>query len=264
MRCVLLERVIVVDSQNQPEPTEPDPFTGNSEGSIKRCHVRWLEWVCAARWRTLVAWIALSVAAAAIFSSRLGTGLYHGLLHVADELPRRLPLPIHVIDLPEVWWVSLIMFAFMWFQPLLLRLDSSRTCAWIAAFTVSPVIGAMVHYQKLAGFIALFPYIVGTTAALTSTLLLIGQRTRPWLGFLAGLAVMLGLLAASAYVFALRGGPESWAGVTSSNVGLPGLYPMVVVSAVRPSLLVIMFGNVLFGLPLIFGTKPITRHVVHA
>jgi len=204
------------------------------------------------------------VAAVSIFSSGFGKGIYHSFQLVAGEVPFGLPLPVDSRDLPEIWWASLTLFAFTWFQPLLLRLDSNRTTAWIAVFTASPIVGAMIHYQKLAGFMALFPYIVGITSALTSSLLLIGQRTRPWLGLLAGFAFMLGLLSASAYVSGLRGRPEPWAGLTTRHVDLLdgmafALYPMTLVSELRPSLLVIMFGNVLFGLPLIFGTAPIRR-----
>lgn len=220
--------------------------------------------MCAAPCRILVVWITLSGAAGSIFSSGVGKGVYQIFQVVAHEVPLGLPLPVDPGDLPEIWWASSILLAFTWFQPLLLRLDSNRTTAWIAVFTVLPIIGAMIQYQNVAGFMALFPYVVGITAALTSSLLLIGQRTRPWLGLFAGVAFMLGLLAASEYVSELRGRPEPWAGLTIRNADLfdYALYPMTLVSALRPSLSVIMFGNVLFGLPLIFGTTPTKTKIV--
>jgi hypothetical protein len=173
-------------------------------------------------------------------------------------------------ELNAVCWVSLMLLAFTWFQPLLLGLDSKRTCGWITLFAVTPVIAMMALPERLDDFFAFFPMIVGTTAVLAATLLPFGQRTRHWLGFLAGLAFTLGFVVASAYVFGLFGGSESWAELLSelrfmiAVFGYPdatplNFHPKGGVPSLIPGLVVMMVANVLFGIPLIFGTKPIAR-----
>jgi hypothetical protein len=179
-------------------------------------------------------------------SSPFGQFADDTLRDLAHELPVPLvQLPITPGHLGGAWSISLWLIAFTWFQPLLLRLDAMRSLAWIVGFFVSPVIAVMANPDGLYGLPRLLP-LVGSTAAITSTLLLIGQRSRPWLGLLGGLAYGVGLLLESARTRApLVGIDVQW---------LPSLEFSVFRASLASTILV---GNLVFALPLIFGTKPI-------
>jgi hypothetical protein len=162
-----------------------------------------------------------------MWSPRLVDIVSDGMLYAVNNLPPGLLQPARIVNLPDVWWWSVFLVAFTWFQPVLLRLDFKRSLAWVAVFAATPSIAVMAHPDGLYGWFSLHPWIIGTVAALTSTALLIGQRTRPWCGLLGGIAY----------------------GAYSNDLAFA--FPYIV-------------ANVLFGIPLIFGTKPITRPVVQA
>jgi hypothetical protein len=189
-----------------------------------------------------------------------GPAVYHELLlRLVDNVPPTLPLPVTIVDLPHLWWVSLVLVAFTWFQPLLLRLNSRRIVAWSAVFGVTPMVWASALPGGFYGFLDLFPWIAGATAGLTASLMLMGQRTRCGMGLIAGLAYVFGVLVAGAFVWrvpAVDFHPLGSLRELTSMIGLMG-------AGVR-ALLTIMVGNITFGLPLIFWTRPILSRVSEA
>jgi hypothetical protein len=113
-----------------------------------------------------------------------------------------------------------------WFHPVLLRLELKSYAPWIAGITVPTMVAMLISGGGTArAEWEYLPYIVGTSAALTSTLLLPRTRARRWVGVLAGIAYGLGLRAGRELV----PDPGPWA-----------------------------VANILFGVVLLNGTKP--RH----
>jgi hypothetical protein len=144
----------------------------------------------------------------------------------AVALHRKLAIPLS-FNVIEVWDISAFLLALVWFHPILLQLRPMRAVAWIAAITVTPAIFALCNPRTLPSSLE---FILFLSVSLTS-LVLIGQRTRPWMSIIAGTACVnsLGAIVISRALF----------------------------NGVRTPLLAITFANVVVGAVLLYGTRRI-------
>ncbi len=130
------------------------------------------------RWRTLVSWIALTAISVALVNA----GLLKVAFKMADLFARRISSFVTVPrEVVGIWSCIIMASTFVWFQPLLLRLNAWRSIAWVgavaAAFTVSAL---SIAGDQSWGFYAA----PGICLALPG-MALIGWRSRPWMSLIA-------------------------------------------------------------------------------
>jgi hypothetical protein len=151
------------------------PLTPHEEG--------WLDRWCSARWRALLTWIALDSISIAVIDLGFLNGIDEAMQRFARYISRFIAVPSSVVT---IWAYISLAVLFVWFQPLLLRLNGWRSIAWISAVTVvlalalSPPI--LSHLGDKPWFLLGALGIIITLPGLT----LIGYRSRPWIMLIAG------------------------------------------------------------------------------
>jgi hypothetical protein len=130
-------------------------------------------------WRALFSWMAL----AGISVAAVNLGLLKLALNAVNLFARKVSAFVVLpSDLVGIWNCVTIGIAFVWYQPLLLRLNAWRSIAWISAAAISLTASLFsVEDDQSWGLIAG----VGIVATLPGAVL-IGWRSRPWMILIAG------------------------------------------------------------------------------
>jgi len=186
---------------------DESPLTLHEEG--------WLDRWCSARWRALLTWIALDSISIAVIDLGFLNGIDEAMQRFARYISRFIAVPSSFVTM---WPYITLAALFVWFQPLLLRLNGWRSIAWISAVTVvlalalSPPI--LSHLGDKPWFLLGALGIIVTLPGLT----LIGYRSRPWMILIAGILFLPVFAVTASMIRDPRfGGPNS-IGLLAANL----------------------------------------------
>jgi hypothetical protein len=123
---------------------------------------------------------------AGITVALVNLGLLKLALQAEDRFARKVSaLVSRALRIVGVWnWITIALI-FVWFQPLLLRLNAWRSIAWLGAFAFAFTASIWLYQSGGDSSGSFLLLAVGLMAALPGVAL-IGWRSRPWMTLIAG------------------------------------------------------------------------------
>ena len=206
----------VEDPTASPEEQNESPLNGPES---------WLDWWCAARWRALLTWVALSW-----LMMRFDN---YWVRPVTIDWIASWPFPSAAGRwyFGEMWLWACTYSLMGWFQPILLRLSLVRTVVWIGILVLSvevPKVGMSNGVMVSQGNA---PWMINDFVSATLPgLALIGERSRPWMMIVAA--------ALSVFVQWLSGSIAEWLGFQRGQL----YYANLVISSL-PYAAVLLYGT---------------------